>query len=285
MPDTKISALPTGAPATASDRFPIERGASNFSLTMGNIMTYVQSNITGLTIVGGTTGQVLAKNSNSNYDFVWTTINIPALPLAVSSGGTGSTTAPNARTVLDVYSKAEVDALAGNVSDGAVTYAKLAAAAIGSTSETVNGTASKVVVAANFAPLLYGCSVYQTAAQSIPHNTWTTVNFDTEDYDDNTWHDNVTNNSRITVNFSGRVAVSAVGSTVGGTGSSCGVRIRKNGTVVASDQSIENTNSVAMDLTCAASDYFEIQVLQSSGGSSNTNTGVGGCRLAVRRIK
>ena len=47
------------------------------------------------------------------------------------------------------------------------------------------------------------CQVRQSGGQSIAHNTVVTLNFNTEDLDPLGWHDNVTNNHRITPTVAG----------------------------------------------------------------------------------
>jgi hypothetical protein len=41
MADTKISALPSGAPAQATDETVIARGGANYKLTVANIVGYL----------------------------------------------------------------------------------------------------------------------------------------------------------------------------------------------------------------------------------------------------
>jgi hypothetical protein len=53
----------------------------------------------------------------------------------------------------------------------------------------------------------YGCRVATTTSQSISQNTWTALEFDAETFDDDTMHDNSTNNSRITIKSAGRYLV------------------------------------------------------------------------------
>jgi hypothetical protein len=64
-----------------------------------------------------------------------------------------------------------------------------------------------IAVASSF----IGCRIHQTAAQSIPTGTgvYTYVTFETEDYDTSGFHDNATNNDRITIPTSGYYQVSA----------------------------------------------------------------------------
>ena len=62
MPDTKISALSSGAPAQGTDETVIARGGANYKLTVANIVAYLGSPITvangGTGIASGTSGGV-----------------------------------------------------------------------------------------------------------------------------------------------------------------------------------------------------------------------------------
>jgi len=54
----------------------------------------------------------------------------------------------------------------------------------------------------------YGCRVATTTSQDItPTDTWTALSFNAETFDDDTMHDNSTNNSRITIKSAGRYLV------------------------------------------------------------------------------
>src|SRR4030095_6840084 len=62
---------------------------------------------------GGTAGQLLAKNTATDYDTLWVTSSGgggggPSIPVIIAEGGTGATTAVGARTNLDVFSKSEI---------------------------------------------------------------------------------------------------------------------------------------------------------------------------------
>lgn len=70
------------------------------STTIGEIATATA----GAMPIGGTVNQALVKQSATDYDADWGT-------LPIAGGGTGAVTAAAARTTLDVYSQAEVDAL------------------------------------------------------------------------------------------------------------------------------------------------------------------------------
>lgn len=161
------------------------------------------------------------------------------------------------------------------VLDGSITYIKLAAAAIGSLADVIAGTVSKLVPAAALAPLFYSTQVRKAAAQTISTSTDTTLTFDTENFDDGNWHDNVTNPSRITVDFTGRVRVHGHldYGTIGA--SQNRFHILKNGAEVAqSTFFFSSGGETGQDIiwvgACVPTDYFELKVWQ-NGGSFNTD--------------
>ena len=53
--------------------------------------------------------------------------------------------------------------------------------------------------AAPTTPSFVGCALKVSTGQSLTNGTETTINFDQEDFDTDAFHDNVTNNSRITI--------------------------------------------------------------------------------------
>ena len=62
------------------------------------------------------------------------------------------------------------------------------------------------------------CRIRQSSGQSITLNTLTALNFDTEDFDTDTMHDNVTNNTRITFATTGKYLVTGAVTTDGNAG-------------------------------------------------------------------
>jgi hypothetical protein len=80
MADTKISALPSGAPALATDETIIARAGSNYKLTVANIVGYLGSPIT---IANGGTG-------SSSTAYCSLVANVTGT-LPVANGGTGIT--------------------------------------------------------------------------------------------------------------------------------------------------------------------------------------------------
>ena len=126
-----------------------------------------------------------------------------------------------------------------------------------------------------------GCLVYLDANQSLADAIGDTINFDQEDYDTDTIHDNVTNNDRLVVP-SGVTKV-IVKAKVVFSGNATGIRnswISKNGTAsyigepsylftapdASSSAEIILTSPV---LSVSDSDYFILNIYQNSGGSLN----------------
>jgi len=122
-------------------------------------------------------------------------------------------------------------------------------------------------------------NIRQTAVQSIPNGAYTSISFQTEDYDTPSGHDPVTNNTRYTApitgkyTFSGGVAFVANGSGLRGT------RWAKNGTALNASASMFVTvgagaasritaQTIGVDL--AAGDFVELQAFQDTGGAINT---------------
>lgn len=128
--------------------------------------------------------------------------------------------------------------------------------------------------------------IHQSSGQSISASTTTVVNFDTEDFDSDTLHDTVTNNSRITIPsaLAGLwlfTATSAYPNPAEAGSWESG--IKKNGaTVLGSSGSTAGVGaSNAITATCslvdlaAAGDYYEMityQVHTPSGGAATLST-------------
>ncbi len=122
-----------------------------------------------------------------------------------------------------------------------------------------------------------GARVYHNAAQDIPHATWTSLAFNSERYDPDGFHSNVTNNSRFMVpaGFAGRYDLWAGWQWAGNSNGSRHARFSVNGTAIIAQQFYafsgggspsvsEGTLSGNFPLY-AAGDFVEIQVYQSSG--------------------
>ena len=122
---------------------------------------------------------------------------------------------------------------------------------------------------------------YQATVQSIPNGTTASLAIDTETFDSDGGHSNVTNNSRYTATVPGTYLVLGFAAYSANATGVRSVRVAKNGTSVAGTQS---TLSVPSGVIWAApcwgivalngsSDYCEITTSQTSGGALNTYNG------------
>lgn len=144
------------------------------------------------------------------------------------------------------------------------------------------------VVASGFTPV--GTSVYQSTGTALTASSWTTLGFNQETYDDSNWHDNVTNNSRITVNFTGRIHIVA-NCDFGSAGNAVyALAIWKNG-AQAKQIGFNGTGGantcvyeISDDLDCTSGDYFEIKAYTNAAGLT-TGVGADHTNFKARRIK
>jgi hypothetical protein len=137
-----------------------------------------------------------------------------------------------------------------------------------------------------------GCSL-QKATQSIATGTWVALTWNVETNDSNNFHDNATNNSRVTIpaGYAGRYLITT---TLGydqsaGTGARY-VGIYKNGSSVSltaigiAAGGVTITGTVPVTYTdivnCSVADYLEIYGHQSSGGALSVLGNVSGVGIS-----
>ncbi|MDA8113162.1 MAG: hypothetical protein M0Z43_00330, partial [Acidithiobacillus sp.] len=131
-------------------------------------------------------------------------------------------------------------------------------------------------LAAGWMPAI-GCRVIKGAAQTIPNNTWTAIQFDAEYFDTDTMHDNV-NNTRITIKTAGYYMVGGCVEWVSNTTGMRIMAIRRNNAqhlvdaVHNSDQYGAAPGALSTVHYMAVNDYIELLVYQASGGNLNTAT-------------
>jgi len=120
-----------------------------------------------------------------------------------------------------------------------------------------------------------GARVYHSAEQIIATTTDVILAFDSERYDTDTIHDNVTNNSRLTCKTAGKYTVSvALGWYFNVTGIRI-ARIKFNGTTYFAALQYDASPNASMwmafstILELAVNDYVEVEVRQTSGGNLN----------------
>ena len=125
-----------------------------------------------------------------------------------------------------------------------------------------------------------GCSVTKSAVQSIANATATTLTWDGELFDTSTFHDNSTNNSRITIP-AGKDGYYQVTAFASPTGHATGLReitVAKNAGLTSLFDSTLNAGTatsigfgVSGICSLVATDFLQVQVYQNSGGALNYN--------------
>lgn len=152
---------------TPDDTDLVKDGAAAIRTALGGVDTSF------VDLKGGTTGQVLAKASGTDLDFSWVAVD----PL----------------TILD----AKGDLITATAAD---TPARLAVGTNGQTLVADSTASTGLKWATPTTAGFVGCSLtYLTSSQAIANTTYTRVLFDSEDYDTDSFHSNVTNNGRITI--------------------------------------------------------------------------------------
>jgi hypothetical protein len=200
----------------------------------------------------------------------------------ISGGGTsGTVTITNSMaTAID----AKGDLIGGT---GADTFARLAVGANDTvlTADSTAATGLKWAAVAGGSSFS-GCRLTKSANQNITSNTFTTVTWDTETYDVGGYHDNSTNNSRITIP-SGKAGYYQINSMFAFAASASGSqrigRIKKNGSAsyynnagTAGLTSGGYASFAMADIVYGAvADYFEIDALSSGATLDIIGDGAG----------
>jgi hypothetical protein len=210
-----------------------------------------------LDLKGGTSGQVLSKNSNTDMDFTWVTSD-------------------DANAIQNTIVDAKGDLISASAAD---TPARLA---VGTNGQVLTADSTAATGLAWASPAVgstfVGASARSDAAQSIANNTETTLNWELEDWDTDAFHDNSTNNSRLTIP-SGKSGYYQINTFFAWANNATGSReiiINKNGATLyytspaaASGQAFGQASFI---VSATAGDYFTITVYQSSGGALNAKS-------------
>jgi hypothetical protein len=128
-----------------------------------------------------------------------------------------------------------------------------------------------------------GCHVYRTTAQTVTTGGLVALGFNAERFDSDGFHDNSTNNSRMTVpaGMAGKYVAAAA---VEWAASSAGARtvgFKVNGTTYVGLDTVQPSSAGGQEtrqvvtspvLDLAAGDYVEVFISQSSGGNLDTGT-------------
>lgn len=160
----------------------------------------------------------------------------------------------------------------------------LARRAIGSTGQVLRvsgGLPTWSTLGATDLPASSRARVYNSVDQSVAHNTDATPTFDTESFDNASWHSTVSNTGRLTAPSAGAVLLHGM---VRWSGNATGYRqleLVKNGaSIVASrKENVAGTDDFTQEIwllqDAAAADYWTLQVKQNSGVALNLLTSGG----------
>ena len=127
-----------------------------------------------------------------------------------------------------------------------------------------------------------GCSLSKSAAQSVANATWTAISWNQENYDTDAFHDNSTNNTRITIP-AGKGGKYLIASALYNPSNSSGsrlIKIQKNGADIAYGDwqranSGHSTSTIfSQVLALAVADYIEVNLYQDSGGALDVNPSI-----------
>ena len=203
--------------------------------------------------------------------------------IAASGEATGlKYVADTQNTVID----AEGDLLVGDAADAVQRLAIGSNAQVLTVDTTVDGKI-KWATPAGGSSTFVGCSLYESSSQSIPNATYTYRNFNLELFDTDGFHDNSTNNSRITIP-SGKAGYYLVAFAQPFATNTTGDRIfhiHKNGTLVSEHGGTPSAVYPVLEgsqvLNLAVADYLELRVYQASGGSLNYSTTATGGYFSV----
>jgi hypothetical protein len=141
------------------------------------------------------------------------------------------------------------------------------------TADSTAGTGLKWA-AASTTPTFVGCFIYGTSNPSIANNTLTTISFGAELFDSDNFHDNTTNNSRITIpaGKAGKYLITGASSFVSNSTGIRSIRFYKNGSLiynyVIQAGTVTNTfQNISYLADLAVNDYIELIAYQTSGGA------------------
>lgn len=127
-------------------------------------------------------------------------------------------------------------------------------------------------------PTFVGCSVYRTTTLTVANNTETVIGCDAENFDSDGFHDNATNNSRLTIpsGKAGKYWVYGYGN-LNGTGRHI-QQFKLNGSFVnnidvTAPSSGSTGHNFGMIFNLAVGDYVEFAYFQNSGSSQTVQAG------------
>lgn len=204
---------------------------------------------------GGTTGQVLAKASNTDLDYSWVAQD-------------------DSNAIQNAIMDAKGDLIGATAAD---TPARLAVGTNGQVLTADSTAATGLAWATPAGPTFVGAQIYDSnATQSISSSTFTAVTFNSEVLDTDGFHSTSSNTSRMTIP-AGKAGKYMVVGQIFVQNNGNGTRrfeIYKNGSSFARTQNFPDANeqgylNINTTMNLAVSDYVELYVYQNSGVSLN----------------
>jgi hypothetical protein len=257
-------------------------------------------------LLGGTTGQILAKASNTDMDFTWVTNDVGDIT-AVTAGTGLSGGGSSGAVTLSIDTTTTVDlTTAQTLTNKTLTSPALTTPTIstlttngdtiygtgsGAISRLGIGTTGQVLTVAGGVPswatpsaggsTFSGASVYNSSTQSHSSGADLTPAFNSENFDTDGYHDNSTNNSRLTVP-TGKTGYFIVNAWLGWSNNSSNHRVIqfiKNSAAQVSRLSVAAANggdtyaNLTDILYLTAGDYITLQLYQASGSTLTIQSG------------
>jgi hypothetical protein len=231
--------------------------ALNPSTTLGDIEYRSATANTNTRLAIGTTGQVLS----------------------VVGGVPAWATSDDANAIQNALLTTTGDTI---YASGASTPARLGIGSTGQVLTVAGGVPSWATPAGG--ATFSGVSLKKSAAQTVSNATDTAVSFDQENFDTDSYHDNSTNNSRITIP-TGKDGYYSVQAMLTFVANSSGVRaatLRKNGSTNPIDFGCNNDGAssgsaliLQKTVSAVAGDYFELYCYKDGSGTLDLRSGDG----------
>ena len=164
---------------------------------------------------------------------------------------------------------------------------------IGSTSQvlTVAAGVPSWATPAVSTPTFVGCDLRKTANQTIANNSTTKITFDSENFDSNGFHDNATNNTRITIpsGYAGKYLFNFMVSWENNSTGHRSIIFYVNGAEGENISRLANSGTIfvataTLFLNLSVGDYVEFAGYQNSGSTISINAGTTSQNLASTRF-